>query len=130
MMGRGKLTSEEIAVICENPNIKGVGKGRILYTKDFKRHFMREYLETGKGPTQIFREAGFDTDLLGPKRIERAAAHWREAYSAGRLVLDSDSPEVPHKKSHAAQLEALREENKLLKEQIELLSRMQSLQVK
>ena len=89
---------------------------------------MREYLETGKGPTQIFREAGFDTDLLGPKRIERAAAHWREAYSAGRLVLDSDSPEVPHKKSHAAQLEALREENKLLKEQIELLSRMHSLQ--
>lgn len=129
-MGRGKLTNEEIAVICLNPNVKGVGKGRILYTKDFKRHFMREYLETGKGPTQIFREAGFDTDLLGPKRIERAAAHWREAYNAGRLVLDSDIQEASFKNSHAAQLEALKEENKLLKEQIELLSRLQSLQVK
>lgn len=129
-MGRGKLTNEEIAVICQNPNIKGIGNGRILYKKEFKRHFMKEYLEAGKGPTQIFREAGFDTDLLGPKRIERAAAHWREAYNAGRLVLDSDIREVSCINSHAAQLEALKEENKLLKEQIELLSRLQSLQVK
>ena len=127
-MGRGKLTNEEIAVICKNPNIKGVGDGRILYKKEFKRHFMKEYLEAGKGPTQIFREAGFDTDLLGPKRIERAAAHWREAYSAGRLVLDSW--EVSCNSGHAAQLEALKEENKLLKERIELLSRLQDLQVK
>lgn len=125
-MGQRKLTSEEIALLCENPYVKAISNDRIRYTKEFKVHFMKEYLEGKKGPTQIFREAGFDTKVLGPKRIERAAAHWKEAYGTGTLV--ACSCEKKQEDSHVAQLEALKEENKLLKEQIQLLYKLQNLQ--
>ena len=45
---------------------------------------MEEYL-AGKNPTMIFREAGFNPKVLGPKRIERAAARWRKDYRSGTL---------------------------------------------
>lgn len=118
-MGQRKLTNKEKAILCKNPYIKAVNKDRIQYTKAFKKHFMREYLEGNKGPTQIFCEAGFDTDVLGAKRIERAAAHWRAAYDAGRLILDSQ--EETQKNNYELQLEALKIENKLLKERIKQL---------
>ena len=34
---------------------------------------------------QIFRDAGFDIDMLGSKRIERACARWKESYESGTL---------------------------------------------
>ena len=36
-------------------------------------------------PVQIFRDAGFDIDMLGSKRIERACARWKESYESGTL---------------------------------------------
>lgn len=89
-MSRGRLTDEEVKILGKNPYIKSVTYDRIQYTREFKRHFMREYL-AGKGPTRIFREAGFDTEILGYKRIERATAHWKEAYHAGRLEDTQDA---------------------------------------
>lgn len=125
-MGQGKLTEKEVQLLCENPYVKAVSNDRIRYTEEFKILFMQEYIEGKKGPTQIFREAGFDTKVLGAKRIERAAAHWRKAYGTGTLA-DCLNREKK-KESHAAQLEVLKEENRLLKEQIQLLSRLQNLQ--
>ena len=117
-MSRKILTDEEIKILGDNPYIKSVTYKRIQYTREFKRHFMQEYL-AGKGPTRIFREAGFDTELLGSKRIERAAAHWKEAYHAGRL--DDDPNSYYSEDSLYAQLKALQEENELLKEKIQQL---------
>lgn len=83
-MGRGRLTEQEKKILLKNPNVATVYGNSIIYTTEFKHHFMKEYL-AGKGPTQIFRDAGFDTDILGSKRIERASARWRESYKAGSL---------------------------------------------
>lgn len=63
---------------------------RITYSREFKHHFMCEYL-AGKKPTEIFRAAGFDPRMIGAKRIERASARWRKEYEAGTLVLESDT---------------------------------------
>ncbi len=76
-MGAGILSKTEMEIVKNNPNVKHVTEKKIFYKDDFKRHFIEEYT-SGKGPTQIFREAGFDTRILGEKRIERAAARWRE----------------------------------------------------
>ncbi len=83
-MARGILLKEEIEQLKDNPYVLFVDENRIVYTNEFKHHFMNEYL-SGKGPTQIFREAGFEPKILGTKRIERAAARWRESYAAGTL---------------------------------------------
>ena len=83
-MGRGRLTKEEVRILKENPYVLDVNENRIVFPDDFKLLFMKEYIE-GKGPTQIFRDAGFDPVILGSKRIERSCARWKESYAAGSL---------------------------------------------
>lgn len=83
-MGRGNLSEEETRALKKNPFVYSVNGNRIIYTTEFKELFMKEYLK-GKGPTGIFRDAGFDVKALGSKRIERAAARWKESYGAGSL---------------------------------------------
>ena len=121
-MGRGKLTTEEILILSENPNVYKIDENRIIYTDQFKQHFMEEY-SAGKGPTAIFREAGFDTKVLGTKRIETATARWKEAHNAEALGEYQDGV-VRHKKKQnelQEELKALKAENKLLKKQLQLL---------
>lgn len=83
-MARGRLTEEEIKILRQNVYVSDVEESRIIYTNEFKFLFIKEY-QSGKKPTQIFREAGFDPKILGSKRIERAAHRWKESYVAGSL---------------------------------------------
>ena len=90
-MGRGKLTETEIKMLKSNPHVLEVTGNAIAYTAEFKLFFMQEYL-SGKKPRQIFSDAGFDTQTLGTKRIERATARWKESYlSQNGLNRKSDS---------------------------------------
>ncbi len=81
-MGRGNLAEWEIEILRQNPFVVSVKNNRIVYAEEFKYRFMREY-NRGKGPSQIFKDAGFDIRILGTKRIERASARWRECYESG-----------------------------------------------
>ncbi len=152
-MGRGKLSSDEIRLLSENPNVLEVNANRIIYTNEFKKRFMEEYLSGHKGPTQIFRDAGFDTAILGSKRIERAAARWRESYAAGslgaykdgeirhrELMEDPDLTDKQKKKltlqqanrklsRKQKQIEMLRQENEMLRKHIHLLLSNQELKL-
>ncbi len=144
-MGRGKLTAEEVQILLDNPNVLAVNENRIVYTEEFKQHFMQEYL-AGKRPTGIFREAGFATEILGSKRIERSTARWKEAYYAGSLGEHKDvtilhkermsDPNLSKKEKEKLiaklavrklrdkqrQIQMLRAENEALKEQLRLAS--------
>lgn len=89
-MGRGRLSQEEIQILRKNPYVLDAVETRIVYSNEFKHHFMKEY-NAGKKPTQIFRDAGFDPKILGSKRIERCAHRWRESYAAGTLGIYQDA---------------------------------------
>lgn len=78
-MGKGKLNEQEQEILRSNRFVLNVSEARITYSKDFKNRFAEEY-HAGKKPKQIFIDAGFDPQILGPKRIERAAAKWRKLY--------------------------------------------------
>lgn len=95
-MGRGKLRDEEVRILRNNPFVADVCEHHVVYSNEFKHLFMEEY-KKGKSPTQIFREAGFDPKILGTKRIERAAARWRESYESGTLGLYM--AHIKHKKT-------------------------------
>ena len=77
-MGRCKFTTEQIEQMKRNPNVLNVNEERIMYSLEFKRHFIDEY-KKGITPKNIFKAAGFDTDILGAKRIQRASERWRKA---------------------------------------------------
>ena len=83
-MGRGRFTEEEQEILKGNKHVILVTNKAIYYTNEFKLLFIKEYLG-GKKPAQIFQDAGFDLKMLGSKRIERAAARWKESYQSGTL---------------------------------------------
>lgn len=82
---RKLLTEKEIKLLARNPNVRAVSSAEIQYTKAFKLHFIKRYLE-GDTPSNIFRNAGLKPEVLGYKRIERATYRWKRAYEAGNLA--------------------------------------------
>lgn len=82
------FTEEQRQILSKNPNVESVEKTRIIYTEAFKSYYVKKYL-SGKKPTEIFIEAGFDPAILGNKRIERASARWRKLYADGQLIIEN-----------------------------------------
>ena len=70
-MARGGFSQEELDALNNNKYVIYAENNRIVYSNEFKFLFMKEF-ESGKAPKDIFHAAGFDTDALGSKRIERA----------------------------------------------------------
>ena len=92
-MSRNIFTAEQVEQLRANPYVVGATDRRITYTVDFKKKFVEEY-RLGKGPRQIFKDAGFDVDALGYKRIERASDRWRTENNEGKLSDDINYVEV------------------------------------
>ena len=126
-MKKNNFTPEEIQVLKDNPNVLRVSDSRITYTRAFKVHLVDEYRK-GKTPTQVFREAGFDTRVLGSKRIERAATNWKETYERNILRLEMGESIVQEKvrigkdEEYQLMLAKMMKEMEALKEQISMLS--------
>ena len=96
------FTEEQRKILSKNPNVESVEKTRIIYTEAFKSYYVKKYL-SGKKPTEIFIETGFDPSILGNKRIERASARWRKLYADGQLIIDTKeniSVETKEEKIH------------------------------
>lgn len=83
-MGKGTLTLEEQNILKNNPFVERVTSNRVYYSYEFKSRFIRSDLK-GEKIGKIFRNAGFNVKILGSKRIERAAARWRELYQNGEI---------------------------------------------
>lgn len=67
-MAQKIFSPEEIAELQANPYVKKVSEKAITYTSEFRELFISEY-RNGKLPSQIFRDAGFNTSVLGRDRI-------------------------------------------------------------
>lgn len=65
--------------IENNPNVASVSDRAIQYTADFKLKAVRDNL-AGKGPAQIFTEAGFDLEVIGLKKAQSALSRWKNTY--------------------------------------------------
>lgn len=63
------FTDEQVEQLRKNPYVKKVSEKSIIFEDGFKELFIAEY-KAGKGPTQIFREAGFDVSLIGKRRLD------------------------------------------------------------
>lgn len=64
-----------------NSYVKSVSDRAIQYTADFKIHAVQLNL-AGKGPIEIFREAGFDLEIIGMNKAQSALARWRKTFQA------------------------------------------------
>ena len=103
-MQNGKFTKEEIEYLSSLDAVEGVRQNQIIYSNEFKKDFIEKYKQ-GQKPGKIFEEAGLSRTIIGSKRIERAAARWKEADFKG-ILGEVPAPSVRHKNK----IEKLKEE--------------------
>ena len=66
-------------ILESNPNVASVSDRAIQYTSEFKIRAVKENL-SGKGPAQIFIEAGFDLDIIGIRKAQSSLSRWKTTY--------------------------------------------------
>ena len=67
-MGKYYFTPEQVEELRKNKYVKHISEKAITYTEEFKERFMLEY-NSGKLPSQIITEMGFDYNVLGERRV-------------------------------------------------------------
>lgn len=118
-----------------NPNVNSVSDRSIQYNPDFKLLAVKEN-QSGKGPSQIFIENGFDLEMIGTKKAKESLSRWRRTYklhgeegffeerrgkgSTGRPSTKGVSPEKKLEKAEAR--------IKYLEAEIELLKKLEELE--
>lgn len=126
-MSKKLFTEKEIKLLSSNKYVKSVSSKGITYTDDFKQVFIAEK-EKGKFARDIFKECGFDVDVLGIQRIKSASRRWKDAYiesgicglrdtraeSSGRLRERELTLEEKNARLEA-EINLLKAENELLK---------------
>lgn len=118
-MSKKHFTDKEIKNLANNPYVKSVSPKGITYSDDFKRIFIAES-EKGKLPRQIFEENGFDVEVLGIVRVNRAAYRWRVDYNESG-VLGLQDMRKGHSGRPTKRELSLEEKNARLEAQIQLL---------
>jgi hypothetical protein len=84
-MSKIRFSTDDIKILSKNKNILRVSDKAITYTDEFKKHFIEEYLK-GKLLRVIFKEAGFDIDIIGQKRVEQSAARLMKSYNKDGII--------------------------------------------
>lgn len=128
------FTEKEVKVLSKNKYVTNVSIKGITYTDEYKRIFITES-EKGKSIKEIFKEYGFDIDVLGTDRIRSAAYRWRAAYRKKGIIglndtrklmcgrsSEKDLPIEERYRRLMVQVNLLKAENELLKK-IDILER-------
>jgi len=66
-------------ILETNPNVNSVSDRSIQYNPEFKLLAVKEN-QSGKGPSQIFIENGFDLEMIGTKKAKESLSRWRKIY--------------------------------------------------
>lgn len=124
-MGKNYFTPEQVEQLRKNKYVKHVSEKAITYTKEFKEAFMLEY-KTGKSPSLILSEMGFNTRVLGKKRLDGIVATVKRQSNRPEGFKDTRSTESgrPRTKDLTQEelIERQKQEIEILKAKVEFLS--------
>lgn len=133
-MDKNYFTDEDVETLSKNKYVKKVTNKTISFTKEFKELFIEES-NTGKGPTRIFIEQGFNPYTLGYCRIISFSKRIKKKNKKGVPFDDNrgkKSTGRPKKdkeqfSSLEEEIEFLKHQNSILKAENELLKKMEFL---
>lgn len=80
-MSKKILTKKQREELSSNKNIVRCGGKTITYTKEFKIKAVKQYYDEYMTPNEIFRQAGFNMDLIGEDRPECCLRRWKNTFS-------------------------------------------------
>lgn len=92
------FSSDEIEELRSNPYTAYVTSDTLRYTLSFKKYALKAY-NSGKKPREIFREAGYNPDLLGSYRMSDALRKIRNQAASPKGL----RPDPAEKKADAIQ---------------------------
>lgn len=78
-MSKRRFTKEQIEELLKNDNVTRCSDKSISYSKKFKQLAIKQYNE-GWSSNQIFREGGFDLELIGVDIPKGCLGRWRQTY--------------------------------------------------
>ena len=79
-MNKSKFSEEQIQALRSNSNVDKCSDKAITYSKEFKIKAIKQYNEEGKTASQIFREAGFDLNVIGKHIPKVCLKCWRQTF--------------------------------------------------
>ena len=124
-MGKNYFTPEQVEQLRKNKYVKHVSEKAITYTEEFKEVFMMEY-NSGKLPSQILTEMGFDCKVLGEARVDGISRRTRIQSIRPEGFKDTRSTESGRTRTRDLTKEELIERQKqeieVLKAKVEFLS--------
>lgn len=125
------FTKEQQEQLIKNSWVKNVTEKSVMFTEEFKVYFINEY-NLGKLPKKIFKDAGFDINVLGDKRIEQCTARFKKYNSRPEGLTDtrktkSGRYKEPRQLTLEEENEILRKKNHQLQQELEFLKKMEFL---
>ena len=124
-MGKNYFTPEQVEQLKKNKYVKHVSEKAITYTEEFKEVFLLEY-NSGKIPSQILTEMGFDIKVLGSSRVRKISERTKKQSLRPEGFKDTraDSSGRPRTKDLTQEelIERQKQEIEILKAKVEFLS--------
>jgi len=75
---KNMFTQKDINKLQGNIYVSKCSSKSITYSKDFKLFAISKYYEDGYSPNMIFKEAGFDLNIIGKDKPKDCLARWRK----------------------------------------------------
>lgn len=131
-MSKRIFTTAEIKGLSKNKNVSKCSDKSITYNKHFKVLAVKKYYEEGYSPTMIFKEAGFDRQMIGEDAPDQCLKRWKKIYrSKGEDKLRVETRGVtgrPRKKwsSDVERIKYLEIENAYLKAENDFLVKLRA----
>lgn len=134
-MSKRRFTEAQISELSKNKNISKCSDKSITYNKEFKILAIKKYYEDGYSSGMIFKEAGFDRQIIGKDSPEVCLQRWRTTYNIKGLErLNSETRGKHHKGgqpktkglSDADRIKRLEIENAYLKAENDFLAKLRA----
>jgi hypothetical protein len=79
-MSKRRFTQEQVKELLQNKNVETCSEKSISYNKDFKVLAIRQKQE-GLSNMEIFKQAGFNVDLIGHETPESCIKRWKRVFN-------------------------------------------------
>lgn len=78
-MSKRIFSKEQVKELLQNPNVANCSDKSITYKKEFKISAVKKYQE-GLPASMLFKQAGFNVDLIGRKTPKWCLERWRRTF--------------------------------------------------
>ena len=132
MRGRRKskvFTEEERKKLLENKYTLDVTEANIFYTNEFKNLFWIHY-QAGEGVKSIFKQLGYDVNILGNGRIYNFSHKLSEDMKSGSIPIKTnikENKETLNTKYSDEEIKAMEYELTYLRQEVSFLKKILSL---